>query len=118
MNFQGKVALVTGAGSGIGRATALQFGARGARVVLVGRRLEPLRDTQRQIAANGGESLVITADIASASQVRNMINQAVDHYGSLDFACNAAGIPAGSGSLADVSEDDFDMNVAINFKSA
>jgi NAD(P)-dependent dehydrogenase (short-subunit alcohol dehydrogenase family) len=103
--FIDKVALVTGAGTGIGRATACAFAREGATVALAGRRLEPLQETAALIAANGGKAEAIQADITSEEAVARLIDTIVDRYGGLHTACNNAGVP-GSGQPIDGYELD------------
>jgi NAD(P)-dependent dehydrogenase (short-subunit alcohol dehydrogenase family) len=114
--FVGKVALVTGGGSGIGRATSLAFAKKGAKVVIVGRTREKIVETQEMIRDLGGEAIAVQADVSSDEQVRKMIQTIIDQFGRLDFACNAAGIGGKLIPTADVTEEDFDFTLAINLK--
>jgi len=88
----GKVAIVTGAGSGVGRAIALGLAAAGATPLLVGRTPEPLADTAETIAAAGGTSLVAPADVADEGQVGRLVERAVAEFGGVDILVAAAGI--------------------------
>ncbi|MFC3996557.1 SDR family NAD(P)-dependent oxidoreductase [Nocardiopsis sediminis] len=99
--FTGKVALVTGGGSGLGRGTALAFAREGATVVAVGRRDEPLAETVGLIEAEGGTASHITADVADEADVERMVATAVERHGALDIAHNNAGIFGPSGPVAD-----------------
>ncbi|HEX8178781.1 MAG TPA: glucose 1-dehydrogenase [Pyrinomonadaceae bacterium] len=90
--LQGHVALVTGASSGIGRATALAFAAAGARVALVGRAREALQAVEREITAQGGAALSIAADVMQEADAERAVTTAVEHFGGLDVLVNAAGI--------------------------
>ncbi len=113
--FNGRTALVTGAGSGIGRATALAFAAEGANVVVAGRRREPLDETVTLIEeAAGGKALAVTADVSKAVDARALVQAAVDRYGSLDVAVNNAGVFRGGQPLADLTEDDWRTQLDIN----
>ncbi|PAZ09664.1 short-chain dehydrogenase [Streptomyces sp. SA15] len=112
--FTGRTALVTGAGSGIGRTTALAFAAEGAHVVVAGRRREPLDETVRLIEAQGGKALAVTADVARAADVQALVDAAVDRFGSLDVAVNNAGVFRGGEPLAELSEDDWHTQLDIN----
>jgi citronellol/citronellal dehydrogenase len=87
----GRVALVTGGGSGIGRATALAFARSGARVAICGRRPEPLEETRALVAAAGGECLVVPADIREAEAVDALVAAVLDRFGALDVLVNNAG---------------------------
>lgn len=88
----GKVALITGAGSGVGRATALLFAQEGARVVAVGRTLGKCEDTAEQISASGGECLPLLCDVTDGQQVQSVIEQSVERFGALHVIVNNAGI--------------------------
>ncbi|MER5831783.1 SDR family oxidoreductase [Streptomyces sp. NPDC002130] len=113
--FTGRTALVTGAGSGIGRATALAFAAEGAHVVVAGRRREPLDETVTLIEETGGKALAVTADVTRAADLRDLVDAAVDRFGSLDVAVNNAGVlEAGGQPAADVSEDAWRRMLDIN----
>ncbi|MFJ2234116.1 SDR family NAD(P)-dependent oxidoreductase [Streptomyces sp. NPDC087859] len=112
--FQDRTVLVTGAGSGIGRAVALAFAAEGAQVVVAGRRREPLDDTAALIEEAGGKALALTADVSRAPDVRAVVAAAVDRFGSLDVAVNNAGVFRGGQPLADLSESDWTEQLDIN----
>ncbi len=90
--LQDRVALVTGASSGIGRATALSFAAAGARVALVGRRREALAEVAREITAQGREALVVPADVMVEVEAERAVAETVERFGGLDVLVNAAGI--------------------------
>ncbi|MFF7444571.1 MULTISPECIES: glucose 1-dehydrogenase [unclassified Streptomyces] len=112
--FTDRTALVTGAGSGIGRAVALALAAEGARVVVAGRRQEPLAETARLIEEAGGKALAVTADVSRARDVRSVVEAAVDHFGSLDVAVNNAGVFRGGQPLAELPEADWDEQLGVN----
>jgi NAD(P)-dependent dehydrogenase (short-subunit alcohol dehydrogenase family) len=97
-----KIALVTGAGTGIGRAVSLALVDDGYGVVLAGRRKEPLDGTMRQIEARGGRGLVVPADIAAPDQVRALFARTKEHFGRLDLLFNNAGFGAG-GAIEDLA---------------
>ena len=87
----GRVALVTGGGTGIGRATARQLAASGARVIICGRRPEPLQATAAAIAAAGGECLALPADIREPPQVEQVVEAGLERFGTIDVLVNNAG---------------------------
>jgi NAD(P)-dependent dehydrogenase (short-subunit alcohol dehydrogenase family) len=112
----GKVALVTGGSSGIGRATAIKFGERGAKVVVAARREKESKETVEIIRKAGGEAMFVQTDVRIASQVENMVNQTVKKYGRLDIAFNNAGVGGIMARLVRTSEEIFDEVVDANFK--
>jgi NAD(P)-dependent dehydrogenase (short-subunit alcohol dehydrogenase family) len=112
----GKVALVTGGSSGIGRATAIKFGERGAKVVVAARREKESKETVEIITKAGGEAMFVQTDVRIASQVENMVNQTVKKYGHLDIAFNNAGVGGIMARLVRTSEEIFDEVVDTNFK--
>lgn len=112
--FAGRTALVTGAGSGIGRDIALAFAAEGARVVVAGRRREPLSHTVRLIEEAGGKALAVTADVSRDAEIEAVVEAAVDRFGSLDVAVNNAGVFRGGQPLADLSSADWREQLDIN----
>jgi NAD(P)-dependent dehydrogenase (short-subunit alcohol dehydrogenase family) len=115
-NFTGKVAFVTGAGTGIGRATALAFAREGASVVVTGRSEQPLQETVRLIEEQGGRALAVVGDVRRSEDVQAALSKAVETFGRLDFACNNAGIEQGPVSLADLAEDEWDSIVDTNLR--
>ncbi|UCD22338.1 MAG: glucose 1-dehydrogenase [Chloroflexota bacterium] len=114
--FTGKVALVTGGSSGIGRATAIKFGEQGARVVVTARREKEGKETAEMIRKAGGEATFVQTDVRIASQVENMVNQTVERYGRLDIAFNNAGVGGIMARLVRTTEETFDKVVDTNFK--
>ncbi|GFE19975.1 SDR family oxidoreductase [Streptomyces nigrescens] len=112
----GSVALVTGASSGIGAATALALAREGCSLVLVARRTGRLEELAEAIGAQGGASLALTADLAAADEVRRTVDQTVDHFGRLDVLVNNAGFGA-RGAVADSDPADWDRMVDLNFKA-
>jgi NAD(P)-dependent dehydrogenase (short-subunit alcohol dehydrogenase family) len=114
--FAGKVALVTGGSSGIGRATAIKFGERGAKVVLAARREKEGNETADMIKKVGGEAMFVQTDVRVASQVDNMVQETVRKYGRLDIAFNNAGVGGIMARLVRTSEELFDEVVNTNFK--
>jgi len=114
--FAGKVALVTGGSSGIGRATAIKFGEQGAKVVVAARREKEGNETVEMIKRAGGEAAFVQTDVRIASQVENMVNQTVERYGRLDIAFNNAGVGGIMARMIRTTEEIFDEVVDTNFK--
>jgi NAD(P)-dependent dehydrogenase (short-subunit alcohol dehydrogenase family) len=113
--FTGKVAVVTGAGSGIGRASALALAREGAQVVVADSAPAGGEETVRQIAAAGGEALFARVDVTRADEVEAVIARTVATYGRLDFAHNNAGIEGHWGtSLHDYPQDMWERVLAVN----
>jgi NAD(P)-dependent dehydrogenase (short-subunit alcohol dehydrogenase family) len=112
----GKVALVTGAGSGIGRATAQIFSREGAKVVVADIVIEGGEETVRLLKAAGGEATFVRVDVSQPVDVEAMVKKAVDTYGRLDCAFNNAGIEGVIQPTADYGEAHWDRVLAINLK--
>ncbi|MER6115883.1 SDR family oxidoreductase [Streptomyces sp. A0642] len=112
--FTGKTVLVTGAGSGLGRAIALAFAAEGASVIAAGRTTASLDETVGLIRAAGGTAAGITADVTDSGRVRDLVREGVARFGGLDIAVNNAGILRGAVPAADVSEEDWDAVLRTN----
>ena len=117
-NLDGKTALVTGGGSGIGRATSLAYAQEGARVVVADVNVEGGEETVQLIKEAGGEAILVHADVAKPEDTQAMVAQAVEAFGSLDCAFNNAGISGGTDRrlTADYLEEDWDRVVGINLK--
>ena len=115
MRLKDKVALITGAGSGIGRASALKFAREGAKVVAVDIQEEGNAETVASIRAEGGAATAVDANVTDSQAVRRMIGAAVEAYGRLDILFNNAGI-AIRGTILDIDEEGFDRIFAVNLK--
>ena len=114
--LEGKIALVTGAGSGIGRESALAFAASGAQVMVSDVVVESGEETVAQIKAAGGEATFMRADVSERADVEALIRQTVETYGRLDCAHNNAGIEGDMAPTADCTEANWDRTIAINLK--
>lgn len=117
--FTGRVALVTGASSGIGRACARSLGAEGASVVLAGRRRDRLEEVAKELAAKGAKAHVVTGDVREPATATAWVKAAVDTFGGLDVLVNAAGV-LGNGAVQDTSDAEWarvmDSNVTSLFQ--
>jgi NAD(P)-dependent dehydrogenase (short-subunit alcohol dehydrogenase family) len=115
--FEGKVAVITGGSSGIGRATAIAFASEGARVAIGARRAAESEETIRLIQEKGGEAIFVPTDVTQAAQLQRLVDAAVDRWQRLDFAFNNAGV-AGTPFVAipDYSEEVWDQVVDVNLK--
>ncbi len=107
MRFQGKRALVTGGGTGIGRATAERLAGEGARVVVTGRRRAELEETVRRCAAAGGTASLVSGDVSRAPDAERTVKEAVAALGGLDIVVNNAGIIVRNASVTSVSIEDW-----------
>lgn len=117
MTFENKSVVVTGAGSGIGRETALQFAAAGASVLVADIDSESVTATRDAITEAGGTAYAVTADVSDNAAVEAMIQTALVEFGSIDIAINNAGISGAHGlGIHEYSEDSFDSVMAINVK--
>ena len=112
--FKNKVALVTGASFGIGRATAILFAHKGAKVVLVD--WQENSETLEAITAFGGEATFIKCDVSQLSEVQKMIQKTISVYGRLDFAFNNAGIEGTSATITECTEENWDKTIGVNLK--
>ncbi|MFJ8623989.1 SDR family NAD(P)-dependent oxidoreductase [Kitasatospora sp. NPDC093550] len=113
--FADKSVLVTGGGSGIGRAIALAFAREGARVAVAGRTAAPLAETVELIEQAGGKAIALTGDVASGEDAARLVRETVERFGGLDVAVNNAGVLGALGPVADIDEAEwrrlFDINV-------
>lgn len=116
MRLAGRVALVTGGGSGIGQAISLLFAQEGAKVIAVDRYLERAEDTAEKIRVAGGEALALQADVSSQTDVTAMAEKALSTFGKVDTLVNNAAISLGSDILT-IDEATWDLNIAVVLKS-
>lgn len=114
--FNGKVAFITGAASGIGRATAVAFAAEGARVAILDRSAEALRDTEAAVRKAGGEVLAIACDVSEPAQVEAAVARTVEAFGRLDIAFNNAGVENKASPVAEIELDEWDRILDINLR--
>jgi len=114
--LQNKVVLVTGGGSGIGRATAMRLAREGAKLMIADYIAEGGERTVRMIKEAGGDASFVQADVAVTPQVQAMVNKTVETYGRIDCALNNAGIEGRMADTVECSEDVFDRTIAINLK--
>ena len=109
-----KVAVITGAGSGMGRATALLFAQEGAAVLVADVNEQGGAETVERIDAAGGRGVFLRTDVADSEDVRAMVQRAVDRFGALDVLFNNAGIAGESARLADQSEENWQRVIGVN----
>ena len=114
--LEGKVALVTGGSVGIGRATALAFAARGAKVSVAARRAPEGEKVVEEIRSAGGEAAFVRTDVSQPAQVQSMVDRTVQKYGRLDYACNNAGTEGVQVPTSDLTEEQWDEAIAVNLK--
>lgn len=114
--FAGKVAFVTGAGTGIGRASALAFARQGASVVAADISGQGNQDTARMISEAGGQALAVQCDVTQAGDVKAALDELVATFGHLDIAFNNAGIEQAPKPAAETAEDEWDRIIAINLR--
>src|SRR5712671_2384765 len=114
--FTNKVALITGATSGIGRATAIAFAKAGAKVAIAGRREDEGAQVVREIEQAGGEALFVRTDVARESDVQALVARTVERFGRLDFAFNNAGVFLDAGPVTQATDDVFDRTMNVNVR--
>jgi NAD(P)-dependent dehydrogenase (short-subunit alcohol dehydrogenase family) len=112
--MQGKVAIVTGASAGIGRATALAFAREGASVALSDVDVERGEKTAAEVAEVGVDTMFVYADVSDAADVSELVRRTVDHFGHLDFAFNNAGIEGGQAPVGECTIENWDRTIAVN----
>ena len=114
--LEGKVALVTGGASGIGRASAMAFAREGATVVVADVNAEGGEESVSRIKQSGRNSIFTHADVSKAADVASMVDRTVEVYGRLDFGVNNAGIGGGRGLTHEHTEEIWDLTTSINLK--
>lgn len=117
MRLDGKVALITGAGSGFGKATSILFSREGAKIVAVDINSEAAKQTADIIKQNGNEAVFVRADVSRSADCEAMIESAVQKYGKLDILYNNAGIPTVPTFVEDLDEAVWDAAMNVNLKS-
>uniref|UniRef100_UPI003100E54E SDR family oxidoreductase n=1 Tax=Neorhizobium sp. EC2-8 TaxID=3129230 RepID=UPI003100E54E len=116
MELKSQVALVTGAGSGIGRAAALKLAAEGAKVGALSRTKSEIESTVRDIEKAGGEALVLEADVSDENQMREAIDRLTEKFGRLDIVVANAGINGVWAPIDDLKPEEFDKTIAVNLR--
>jgi NAD(P)-dependent dehydrogenase (short-subunit alcohol dehydrogenase family) len=116
LRLKDRVALVTGGGSGIGRAAALAYARNGCKVVVAGRREQELEATVRLITSEGGAAFAVSSDVSIAGSVRALVAATIEQYGQLDIAFNNAGSEGRFAPITELTEADFDSVVGVNLK--
>jgi NAD(P)-dependent dehydrogenase (short-subunit alcohol dehydrogenase family) len=121
VRLNGKVAIITGAGTGIGRATAILFCREMAKIVITGRNMDNLNQTLALAGKTGGEATALRADVSKAEDVKHLVDQTIARYGRLDILFNNAGVgyssPFFMGSVVDTPEEDWIGVLNVNLKS-
>jgi NAD(P)-dependent dehydrogenase (short-subunit alcohol dehydrogenase family) len=114
--FSGKVVLITGAASGIGRAIALAFGRAGACVVVADTSIEGGHATAAMIVESGGKALFVQSNVTRAAEVEALVEKTVNYYGRLDYAVNNAAVEEEDQPLAEADDEQFDRIMSVNVK--
>lgn len=116
LRFAGQTVLITGGGTGMGKAAALRFGREGANVVVAGRRVGELAAVVQQITSEGGIALAVPTDVAEPEQVEALVSQTVARFGALHLAWNNAGVLGGFGPVHELGFSAFDQLMSINLR--
>lgn len=115
-DLSGKVALVTGASRGLGRAIATAMAEYGADVACVGRDMKACEITLEQVRSHGRKALPIKADMTSEDDIKNMVEDAIKEFGRIDILVNNAGTAAGFGKIHEIDTDEWDFNIDVNLR--
>lgn len=118
MKLEGKIAIVTGGGGGIGRAIALRFAREGAAVVIAGPTEEKIRAVEKEVRDAGGKGLAVLTDVADETSVERMISAALDEFGQIDILVNNAGIAGPTALVPNISREEWDHTFAVNLTGA
>ena len=118
MKLEGKVAIVTGGGGGIGRAIALRYTREGAAVVVAGPTVEKIKAVEKEIQDSGGRALAVHTDVAEEADVAGMVSATLSSFGQIDILVNNAGIAGPTALVPNVSREDWDRTFAINLTGA
>ena len=113
-----KVAIVTGGGTGIGKGIAVVFAREGCKVVVCGRRGEPLAETVDNITGNGGEAVYVQCDVANEREVAALVSKTVETYGKIDILCNNAGVRASIATILEISDEEWRRTMDIDLKGS
>src|SRR3712207_1554919 len=116
MQLEGKVALITGAGSGLGKAAALLLAKEGARIGALGRTEKELDATVAEIEDAGGEAITLVADVSDAEQMRTAVDRLADRWGRLDIVFANAGINGVWAPIEEITPEEWDTTVDINLR--
>jgi NAD(P)-dependent dehydrogenase (short-subunit alcohol dehydrogenase family) len=116
MQLEGKVAIITGGGSGIGHATALAFASEGAKVVVADWDVESGEQTANEISLSGAQATFVRMDVSNSQDVRRTVETALELHGQIDVLCNNAGVLCLTPSLAETSEEEWERVVGVNLK--
>lgn len=114
MRLKDKVAIITGAGSGLGRASARLFAKEGAKVMVADIAAGDGEETVRLIKEDGGDAIFVQVDVSKAADCEKMVKSAVGRYGKLDIMFNNAGVPGGATAIADLSEEEWNQVISVN----
>lgn len=117
MKLEGKVAVVTGAASGMGKAIAQVFAKEGAKVIVADLNIAGAEQVAEEIVKNGGTAKAIEVNVAKLADIENMIDTAVNEFGTLDILVNNAGIMDGFEPVGDISEEKWDLIFDVNTKA-